>query len=166
MAARKPIIAFMIITGAYVAIFTVIVFFSIIFTDKPPEDYRDNFRPLGILAIFCFGLFSGGSIFLYYFPEIREKIHHKALTTNASPYEVILHVSTSEEVLVVKAIDKLSPKVYQFEISKETGLSRMKIHRIVTRLSERGIINVEKIGKNSQISLSNWMNKSNIKPKK
>ncbi|MHA1910474.1 MAG: helix-turn-helix transcriptional regulator [Candidatus Kariarchaeaceae archaeon] len=159
MAARKPIIAFMIITGAYVVIFTLVIIYLLVFTDESMVKYRDNFRPLGVFAIFSLGLFTGGSLFLYFFPEIRERIHNKALTAAASPYEVILHISTSEEILVVKAIDKLSPKVYQFEISKETGLSRMKIHRIVTRLSERGIINVEKIGKNSQISLSNWMKK-------
>ena len=159
MATRKPIIAFMVITGTYVIIFTLVIFFILIFTDESMENYRDNFRPLGVLAIFSLGLNLGGSLILYFFPEIRERIHSKTLTSNASPYEVILHVSTPEEVLVVKAIDKLSPKVYQFEISKETDLSRMKIHRIITRLSERGIINVEKIGKNSQISLSNWMKK-------
>lgn len=158
MAVRKPIIAMMAIVGTYVIVFTIVILFSIIFIDDPVE-YRDYFRPLGLLAIFSLGLLTGGGLFLYYFPEIREQIHNKTLSSAATPFEVILHISTAEEVLVVKAIEKLSPKVYQFEISKETELSRMKVHRIVTRLSERGIINVEKIGKNSQVSLSKWMKK-------
>jgi hypothetical protein len=145
MAARKPIIVFMSIVSIYLVVFLGLVIVTFIFFDDPAE-YRDTFRPLGLLAVFSLGIFTGGSLFLYYFPEIREKIHNKTLTSNASPFEVVLHISTPEEVQVVKAIEKLSPKVYQFEISKETGLSRMKTYRIVTRLSERGIINVEKGG--------------------
>ncbi|HYU88343.1 MAG TPA: hypothetical protein VEL52_06615 [Candidatus Bathyarchaeia archaeon] len=41
-------------------------------------------------------------------------------------------------------------------ITKETGLSRLKTHRVVAALSERGIVIVEKHGNTNQVSLVKW----------
>jgi uncharacterized membrane protein len=41
-------------------------------------------------------------------------------------------------------------------ITKETGLSRLKTHRVVAALSERGIVIVEKYANTNQVSLVKW----------
>jgi len=41
-------------------------------------------------------------------------------------------------------------------ITKEAGLSRLKTHRVVAALSERGIVQVEKYGNTNQVSLAKW----------
>jgi uncharacterized membrane protein len=41
-------------------------------------------------------------------------------------------------------------------ITKEAGLSRLKTHRVVAVLSERGIVHVEKRGNTNEVSLAKW----------
>lgn len=111
---------------------------------------------MSITFVFAIGLVSGVITLIYLYPEVSSKIHG-SLSPNASPYDVVLHISTEEEIEVIKAVKKMSFKAYKFEIAKKTRLSRMKIHRITTRLSERGIFIIEKNGRFSKILLADWM---------
>jgi uncharacterized membrane protein len=41
-------------------------------------------------------------------------------------------------------------------ITRETGLSRLKTHRVVAALAERGIVLVERRGNTNEVSLAKW----------
>jgi uncharacterized membrane protein len=41
-------------------------------------------------------------------------------------------------------------------ITQETGLSRLKTHRVVATLAERGIVLVERRGNTNEVSLAKW----------
>jgi uncharacterized membrane protein len=41
-------------------------------------------------------------------------------------------------------------------ITQETGLSRLKTHRVVATLTERGIVHVERRGNTNEVSLAKW----------
>jgi uncharacterized membrane protein len=48
-------------------------------------------------------------------------------------------------------------KYLQKFIVKETGLSKLKTHRIVSRLAERGIVTAVSSGNTNEVSLSPWL---------
>lgn len=92
----------------------------------------------------------------YVYPKLV-KSDSPAPTSNSSPFEIVSHISTEEEVKVLNAILDLSPRAYKFEISRKTGLSRMKVHRILQRLEQRDIVEIEKVGRNSRVKLASWL---------
>ena len=95
-------------------------------------------------------------LFSIIYPEIT-KSHISPPTPRSTPFEVLLYISTEEEAKVLQAIKDLAPRAYKFEIARKTGLSRMKVHRIIQRFESRGIVQVTKIGRNSQVTLSSWL---------
>ncbi len=123
----------------------------------PPWFVRISFP----IFIFALGLFFGLLGIWYYYPEIRPSQKKDELGPQATPYEVLIYISTPDEVKVIEAIKKLENKAYQFEIARYTGLSKMKVHRIIQRLAERGIIDIEKRGKYNRISLKKWVISNN-----
>ena len=52
-------------------------------------------------------------------------------------------------------------KYLQKYIRNETGLSRLKTHRIIARLADRGIVSLEKTGNTNQVFLANWLQQQN-----
>ena len=51
-------------------------------------------------------------------------------------------------------------KYLQKYIRKEAGLSRLKTHRVVARLAERGLITLEKTGNTNEVRLAEWLKKT------
>ena len=49
-------------------------------------------------------------------------------------------------------------------ITKEAGLSRLRTHRVVAALSERGIVQVEKYGNTNQVRLVKWFHDGMHRP--
>ena len=91
------------------------------------------------------------------------------LSQNAvTPYESVSKTLTTEERKVLEILIAHNGKYLQKYIRAETGLSRLKTHRIVTRLAERGIVTLEKSGNTNEIHISNWLNEkpfNKISPK-
>ena len=118
----------------------------------------DNFVFDAIILIFFFSSISYtiSQLLVYMFPEIKSK-KDDGISFQSTPYNVVLQISTEDEVTVIEKIKELAPRAYKFEIARATGLSKMKIHRIINRLEQRDILSVVKVGRNSQISLQNWL---------
>ncbi len=74
-----------------------------------------------------------------------------------TPYVSISKTLTSDERQVLNVLVAHNGKYLQKYIRNETGLSRLKTHRIVTRLAQRGIVTLEKIGNTNQVVLSDWL---------
>lgn len=114
---------------------------------------------IGVTVVSIIGL----SYYLVY-PQIREgaiiPAPSSALENSNGPkaYESIAKTLTSEERKVINVLSGHNGKYLQKYIKNETGLSRLKTHRILARLSERGIVSLEKTGNTNQVYLANWLN--------
>src|SRR4030065_693433 len=109
---------------------------------------------------------TGGAI--YYFAGPKNKITEPVSTTRVdqtpqntvTPYASVSKTLTTEERKVLDVLISHNGKYLQKYIRAETGLSRLKTHRIVSRLAERGIVTLERSGNTNEVQLSSWL-KSN-----
>lgn len=74
-------------------------------------------------------------------------------------YESIEKTFTEDERKVINTLNLHQGKYLQKYITKEAGLSKLKTHRIVARLSERGIVKLEKTGNTNTVYLADWLKK-------
>ena len=104
----------------------------------------------------------GVSYYLVY-PQIRvgtlkpavALTQHSASTVSA--YESVSKTLTEDERKVIGVLKAHEGKYLQKYIKSETGLSRLRTHRILARLAERGIVTLEKTGNTNQVYLANWL---------
>jgi uncharacterized membrane protein len=78
---------------------------------------------------------------------------------NSNAFESVAKTLTADERKIVEALNAHSGVYLQKYIKSETGLSRLKIHRIIARLADRGIVSLEKAGNTNQVHLANWLKK-------
>jgi len=69
---------------------------------------------------------------------------------------IVLKTLKPEERSIVHVLDAHGGTYLQKYITKEAGLSRLKTHRVVAALSERGIVQVEKYGNTNRVRLAKW----------
>jgi len=69
---------------------------------------------------------------------------------------MVLKTLKPEERSIVNVLDAHGGSYLQKYITKESGLSRLKTHRVVAALSERGIVQVEKYANTNQVRLAKW----------
>ncbi|MCP8320847.1 MAG: hypothetical protein H3Z52_07900 [archaeon] len=72
-------------------------------------------------------------------------------------YDVVIKTLKPDERLVLEVLRKHDGKYLQKWIRKETGLTRLKTHRIIARLAERGIVTVKAYGNTNEVALSSWI---------
>lgn len=84
-------------------------------------------------------------------------------TIQGSSYETIIRTLKPDERLVLEVLRKHDGKYLQKWIRKETGLTRLKTHRIIARLADRGIVTVKTYGNTNEVALSSWINLDNKK---
>jgi uncharacterized membrane protein len=78
---------------------------------------------------------------------------------NASAaYESVSKTLTEDERKIITVLQTHQGKYLQKYIKSETGLSRLQTHRIIARLSERGVVSLEKTGNTNQVYLADWLN--------
>jgi hypothetical protein len=118
----------------------------------------------GALFIVLVSLVIVGVIGLTYYlvyPQIPVGTIHNAenqpATNSASAYASVAKTLTPEELKVITALNAHNGKYLQKYISKETGLSRLKTHRIIARLAQREIVTLEKVGNTNQVTFADWL---------
>lgn len=74
-------------------------------------------------------------------------------------WEVLMRTSNAEEKKVLEVLAAHGGGYLQKFVVKEAGLSRLKTHRIVSRLAGRGVVLVEKSGNTNQVTLAPWVEK-------
>ena len=89
-------------------------------------------------------------------PQSKVEQEQKVACT---PLESIVKTLSDEERKVVEVLNAHDGKYLQKYIRNEAGLSRLQTHRIVARLSERGIVTLEKTGNTNQVLLADWLKK-------
>jgi uncharacterized membrane protein len=71
--------------------------------------------------------------------------------------EVILKTMTPEEKKVLNVLVAHQGKYLQKYVVKESGLSRLKTHRVVARFAQRGIVTIKQVGNTNEIVISDWV---------
>ena len=110
--------------------------------------------PLSTL-LFLFTLLASvvGIIYFLVLPEMKNYVSGTGGKEAAS---VVLRTLKPEERKVVVVLDAHGGTYLQKYITKEAGLSRLKTHRVIAALSERGIVLAEKRGNTNEVSLVKW----------
>ena len=93
-----------------------------------------------------------GIIYFLLLPEMKNYVSGNGVGAAS----LVLKTLKTDERIVVTVLNAHGGAYLQKYISKESGLSRLKTHRVVAALSERGIVSVEKQGNTNMITLSKW----------
>ena len=94
-----------------------------------------------------------GVIYFLVLPEIKSYYSSGNGKENSA---MVVKTLKPEERSIVNVLDVHGGTYLQKYITKEAGLSRLKTHRVVASLSERGIVQVEKYGNTNQVKLAKW----------
>lgn len=131
---------------------------------------------VALVALLIIGI--GGFAYYAAYPEIvQRQVQSKdetspqqpslVLPTPPSPpkenWAVLMRTSKPEEKRVLEVLSAHGGNYLQKFIVKESGLSKLRTHRIVSRFAERGIVSVSKSGNTNEVSLSPWLNQPDSK---
>lgn len=95
------------------------------------------------------GIIVGALVYYIMSRQLVEK--QKSLHNTA---EIVLQFLGKEEKAVVKKLVDEGGKCLQSEISRIEGIGKLKSHRILQRMKDKGVIEIEKYGKTNAIKLS------------
>ena len=111
--------------------------------------------PLSTL-LFLFTLLASvvGIIYFLVLPEMKNYVSTTGSGKDAAA--VVLRTLKPDERKVVSVLDAHGGTYLQKYVTKEAGLSRLKTHRVVAALSERGIVQAAKRGNTNEVSLVEW----------
>ena len=127
----------------------------------------------GASFVVLIGVAVAGVVGMAYYvalPEIRNRaetvtaatvmqtgVEVKALENPCTPYESVMKTLSDDERKIVTVLSVHDGKYLQKYIRSETGMSRLRTHRIVARMAERGIVTLEKTGNTNQVLLADWL---------
>lgn len=95
------------------------------------------------------GIVIGALVFFFMSSRLENK--EKNLKNIAA---LLVQFLAKDEKLVVQKLLENDGKVLQAELSRTEGLGKLKSHRIVQRLVDRQVVEVEKFGKTNIVKLS------------
>jgi hypothetical protein len=100
--------------------------------------------------------------YLMIFPEIVLEKDQKLNSEEGfvDHFEGVMKVLREDERKVCMTLLKEGGTALQKNVRWVTGLSKVKTYRVVSRLANRGIITVEKNGKENRLSLAPWLYKN------
>ncbi len=111
---------------------------------------ENNFYCFYLLPFIGFTGIIIGTITYYMMSEKIDK-QEKTLKNNT---KIILNFLTREEKKVIEKLLENDGKIPQYELSHLPNLNKVKTHRILENLKEKGIIKKERIGKINKIILN------------
>ncbi len=137
-----------------------------------PFEVSQSFWPWGIALVVILGI---GAIAALAYSTIYPEIPTTSPSSVSAPpkdlpltvvdtFEGVLRVLEPEEQQVCKALRNSGSFLTQKEICNTTGFSKVKTHRIVSRLASRRVVTVEKAGKVNRVRLAEWVTKSREPP--
>ena len=152
MDVRKQIVFGIMVISIFIFLVTVLVFVYVL--SSKGEDVPVIFRPFleyhihFMVIMGLFGVFSG--VIVYTMLNATLEKQKKLINTNI---DIIMKFLSTEDQEILVLLRKKEGMTTQSEIAKLPGMSRLKAHRIVKKLEERGIIHIEKYGKINMIRL-------------
>ena len=76
--------------------------------------------------------------------------------------DIVMRVVKPDERVALEVLRNSAGVCLQKDITYKTGLSKLKTHRIIARLAERGIIQVRRVGKTNEIRVPSWLGTSKL----
>lgn len=105
---------------------------------------------IGLVPVFILaGIVIGAVIFFFMSAKLDNKQKDIQKAT-----ETLVQFLNRDEKTVVRKILENNGRVFQSEISRIEGIGKLKSHRILQRLSDRKVIEIEKHGKTNIIKLA------------
>jgi uncharacterized membrane protein len=98
--------------------------------------------PIGVLA----GIMIGALVFFFMTSKLESK--EKSLKTNSA---VLLSFLSQDEKKLVNALIENNGRVLQAEVTRLPGMTKVKSHRVVQRLIDRGVIEKDRVGKTNVV---------------
>ena len=95
------------------------------------------------------GIAIGAAVFFF----MTSKLENKKKDAEKIAQTLIQFLNKDEKLVVQKILEN-DGKAFQSEISRIEGIGKLKSHRIIQRLSDRQVIEIEKHGKTNIIKLS------------
>ncbi|MFH1200612.1 MAG: hypothetical protein V1708_06095 [Candidatus Micrarchaeota archaeon] len=95
-----------------------------------------------MLMVSAFGLLVGAGVFYLMSGQVDRKGKEARATG-----ELLLRFLSPDERAVVKELLRGGGKILQAEVGRLPGMTRLKAHRIVLKMADRGVIEVTKSGK-------------------
>jgi len=116
---------------------------------------RYAWAPIVVVPVsFSIGLMA----YLALFPEIKqERTAKTVLQAEQQTLDAVKRVLKDDERKIVELIMSSGGRLLQRDIARQSGFSRVKTHRILYRLSTRGIVVAEKHYNTYQITLADWL---------
>jgi len=108
-----------------------------------------NYHVEFMVAIAFVGIIVGIAIAFLAFEKVEEKTVESKINA-----EMLLGFLSGDEKNAVNYLAENGGRAYQNEISRIEGMTRLKAHRAVNKLSEKNIVTVEKHGKANKLKLS------------
>jgi hypothetical protein len=97
-----------------------------------------------------------GVIYFLVLPEMKDYYSSGSAPVGMDASAMVMRTLKPDERKVVGVIKVHGGNYIQKFITQEAGLSRLKTHRVVAALAERGIVRVEKRGNSNQVTLAEW----------
>lgn len=96
--------------------------------------------------------------YLALFPEMKQASPTEVAMLQEQPtLAAVMRVLKDDERKVIELLVKAGGKMLQRDIARQTGFSRVKTHRILYRLSTRGIVVAKKFYNTYEIMLADWL---------
>ena len=95
------------------------------------------------------GMLAGAIIFYFMANKLDKNINVQKKNT-----KIILNFLSKEEKGIIETLIKNRGISFQYELNRAAGLTRVKTHRILQNLEDKGIIKKEKYGKKNKIILN------------
>jgi uncharacterized membrane protein len=152
MDTRQTIVLGIVVISIFIFLITVLVFVYAISSEgmnvpdflRPFMDYHIHF----MVMMGLFGVLSG--LIVYSLLNATIEKQKQVVKTNMG---IIMKFLTDEDREVVLLLLEKEGMTTQSEIARLPGMSRLKAHRVVKKLEDRGIVHVEKYGKINMIRM-------------
>lgn len=108
-------------------------------------NFLNQLAPIFILG----GIAIGAGVFFFMTSRLESKEKDLERVT-----KTLIQFLNKDEKKIVEKILESEGKVFQSEVSRIEGIGKLKSHRILQKLSDRGVIEIEKHGKTNIIRLS------------
>jgi uncharacterized membrane protein len=149
---RRQITLGIVIVSVFIFLVTVLVFVYALYSEgQQVPGFLQPFIQYHIQFMVLMGVFGVSSgLVVYSILNATIEKQEKAAKTNMG---IIMRFLGEDERNILDLLTSKGGMTTQSEISRLPGMSRLKAHRVVRKLEERGIVHVEKNGKINMIRL-------------
>jgi hypothetical protein len=149
---RRKIVLGLVVVAVFIFLITVLVFvYALASGDEQVPGILQPFLVYHIQFMVIMGFFGVGSgLVVYSILNATLEKQKKIVQTNM---DIIMKFLSPDEREIVRLMGEKEGMTTQSEMAKLPGMTRLKAHRVVKKLEDRGIVHVEKYGKINVVRL-------------